>query len=116
MVGSRATVRLTTTITTAAITSDHPHHLATRRSFGCCGVPPPPGGAPNSAMDRHVLLSLAAIIEASVSPTRTPVWSDPTMRPQSRPLNTVECVTPNSSPESLVGATDNNLRQGRVLQ
>src|SRR5258705_7810084 len=71
IVGNRATVRLTTAITTAAITSDQTHNLRTRRRFGCFGVPAQAGGAPSSAMERQVrsLLSPAAIIGATVSPT-----------------------------------------------
>src|SRR6185503_6417961 len=71
IVGNRATVRLTTTITTAAITNDQTHNLPTRRRFGCLCVPPQAGGAPSSAIERQVrsLLSPAAIIGATVSPT-----------------------------------------------
>src|SRR6185312_13664125 len=71
IVGNRATVRLTTTITTAPITNDQTHNLPTRRRFGCLCVPPQAGGAPSSAIERQVrsLLSPAAIIGATVSPT-----------------------------------------------
>src|SRR6185437_13221405 len=71
IVGNRATVRLTTTITTAAITNDQTHNLPIHRRFGCLCVPPQAGGAPSSAMERQVrsLLRPAAIIGATVSPT-----------------------------------------------
>src|SRR6478735_10255932 len=71
IVGNRATVRLTTTITTAAITNDQTHNLPIRRRFGCLCVPPQAGGAPSSAMERQVrsLLSPAAIMGATASPT-----------------------------------------------
>src|SRR6185312_5061634 len=102
-VGNRATVRLTTTITTAAITNDQTHNLPIRRRFGCLCGPPQAGGAPSSAMERQVrsLVSPAAIIGATASPT-IPAG----LLPGCRAINSTAATASGTAPGSAAFAAD----------